>query len=69
MFSIELRSKLKLGIRHDAILHSWNIGYNQGEIKLMLKADDKNDEESKLIGMSACEDNASKLTTNIKENS
>ena len=54
--------KLNLGIGHDAILHLYDSGKNQGEIKLMLKGNDKNDEASELIGITACEDNIQKFS-------
>ena len=53
---------MKLGIEHTVMLHSCNMGKNQGEIKLILKVNDKNDQVSKLIGRLACEDNVPKFT-------
>ena len=49
LLSRECRSKLKLGTEHDAIVCLHSAGNSQGNIKLILKINDENDESSKLI--------------------
>ena len=65
LLSRECRSKIKLDVGHNAIFFSCKKCSNQGEIKLMFKANDKNDKASELIGTTEYEDDALKITVKI----
>lgn len=59
----KFRKSLKEGIRHSVIYCNYQVGNNLGSLKFAIKVNDKNDEENKIKGVEACEENIPKFTT------
>ena len=55
------RRALMEGIRHNVMCYNYQTGNVIGDMKFALKVKNKNDEDNKLVGIDACEENMPKL--------